>query len=238
MAGGMFVKASGVFLILLGIIGMAASGYGVLLAGKISEGKLTLSLTEALTELNLDIIKGKDKTESRLNKSSSNIESAGNKIDSAGGKISSGSEKMKIAGSKLNSSELIAAAADFTAASEDLGGASTDIKQAGNDLKETKNSLSELLLRISSSIDSTVQGIEAMAKGGRVKKALYGVLGYLFLIHFVLFVIGASLLMVSSGEPEDMYYRERGYGREEDEGVEEEAEEVMEEIEEGIGEES
>jgi len=234
MTKSLFVSISGMFLILLGIIGMAASGYGALLVKKTSEAKLTLSLTEALTELNLDIIEGKDKTQRRLNKSSSNIESAGAKIEKAGEKINSAASKMKTAGEKLNSTELVGASSDFAAASDELKGASGDIKEAGSDLNDAKESLTELLTSLSSSVDSTIQGTESMARSRLIKNALYAFLGYLFLIHFVLFITGASLLMVSSGEEHADIYRER----ERDEDEIEEAEEVLEDLEGGIEEES
>jgi len=198
MNGDLSLKIAGVFLIIFGMVGVIASSYAALKVRKMSETKLTISIIEALTDFNLDVIKNRDEIKSKLSSTSSGIENARKNIKNSALKIESAGGKIRTAGEKLNSKELVEAGDDLSLAATELLNSSAELEKSVSSLRDVENSLSDFFSSISKNIDASIQGIEGITKKSSIKLPLYIACLYFFILHSALLISGIAL--ISAGE--------------------------------------
>ena len=209
------LKIAGVFLIIFGVAGMIASSYAAFKVSKISETELTISLIEALTDFNLDVIKNRDEIETKLSSATSGIENAKTNIKNSALKVSSAGSKIKTAGEKLKSSELSGAGDDLESAASELLKSSEELEKTAGSLRDVESSLTDFFSTISENIDASIQGIEGITKKSSIKLPLYLACLYLFILHSVLLLAGVALISAS-----ETYAQSYGEELEEFEGEE------------------
>lgn len=209
MDGDLSLKIAGIFLIIFGIAGIMASGYAALKVKKLSETELTISIIEALTDFNLDVIKNRDEIKGKLSSSTSGIDNASKSIRNSALSIEHAGGKIKSAGEKLNSKELIEAGDELASAASELLNSSAELEKSVSSLRDVEGSLSDFFSSISRNIDASIQGIEGITKKSSIKLPLYLACLYFFILHLALFISGIAL--ISAGES---YGRSHSYGDE------------------------
>ncbi len=129
------------------------------------------------------------------------FKSAVSKIDSAAQKLELTGEKLQSTSQGLNkaSVEINSAHQGIKASSANLANLSTSLKETGESLGKVVEPLGNLIKDIVGTLQDAKSSLSAISKASsNIKLGLYAVLGYMFVFHIILVLLGISLIIIEA----------------------------------------